>query len=404
MASAASLSFPNTLILWVGDESLLPPSPTTHVVDIPVDPSPALIAHDIDATIASSLSSPSPPPSTAVILALPDQELVCELTSILQAEHPTLFRIVWWPFQGPSPPPHLRLHLARNGANMVTADHAALTHVLTLLDGKAAPTLANNNKSKKNKKNKGKNKKNKSESATTEGMVCPFCGLEGLDATSMWYHVPLFHVVEPNSACTLSPQGCPICSATEFRKPWPVHLFEDHYPEQLGPCHDGAGAVPLYSFALVVIQREEDGALLLVQEFDNKGFWLPGGRIDPGEDIRAAAIRETKEEAGVDVKLTGVLRMEYAPRSRYVRMRVIFLGQLEPSSPLPKTVPDYESAGAAWCTLEEMQTLSLRGPEPLIWGSYLAKGGHVSPIDILASGESNLPPGVTQDDILAYYT
>jgi hypothetical protein len=37
----------------------------------------------------------------------------------------------------------------------------------------------------------------------------------------------------------------------------------------------------IYAFALVVCQRS-DGRFLLVQEFCNSGFWLPGGRVDPG--------------------------------------------------------------------------------------------------------------------------
>lgn len=48
------------------------------------------------------------------------------------------------------------------------------------------------------------------------------------------------------------------------------------------------------------------GKFLLVQEFGASGWWLPGGRIDPGEDFARAAVRECQEEAGVLVELTGV--------------------------------------------------------------------------------------------------
>jgi len=34
---------------------------------------------------------------------------------------------------------------------------------------------------------------------------------------------------------------------------------------------------------------------------------LPGGRVDPGEKLSVAAIRECKEEAGIDIRLTGIL-------------------------------------------------------------------------------------------------
>ena len=46
-------------------------------------------------------------------------------------------------------------------------------------------------------------------------------------------------------------------------------------------------------------------------------YWMPGGRLNPGEGLCEGAKREALEEAGVDVKLTGVLQLEYIPtRSR----------------------------------------------------------------------------------------
>ncbi len=39
-----------------------------------------------------------------------------------------------------------------------------------------------------------------------------------------------------------------------------------------------------------------------------KGLWsLPGGHIEPGEAARAAALREVREEAGVEAELAGLL-------------------------------------------------------------------------------------------------
>jgi len=77
-----------------------------------------------------------------------------------------------------------------------------------------------------------------------------------------------------------------------------------------------------------------------VQEYGNQGFWVPGGRVEEGETIEQGAIRETKEEAGVDVRLTGILRVEYRPcksgRDHYVRMRVIYLGEPIDPNQLPK--------------------------------------------------------------------
>lgn len=57
-----------------------------------------------------------------------------------------------------------------------------------------------------------------------------------------------------------------------------------------------------------VVIKNDDGKYLLVQEKQPKayGLWnLPAGWIDEGETPQQAAIREAKEEVGLDVELVG---------------------------------------------------------------------------------------------------
>jgi hypothetical protein len=49
---------------------------------------------------------------------------------------------------------------------------------------------------------------------------------------------------------------------------------------------------------------------------------------------------------------------------RELRLKTL---QLKTCCPAPQSVPDYESAGAAWASPEEIASLRLRGPEPLKW-------------------------------------
>jgi ADP-ribose pyrophosphatase YjhB (NUDIX family) len=134
----------------------------------------------------------------------------------------------------------------------------------------------------------------------------------------------------------------------------------------------------LYNFSLVICRHPLTGKFLLCQEFANQGFWCPGGAVDCGEVLTIAAKRETIEEAGVDIDLKGILAIEYNPvgvsqrtHNYIVRLRVIFYA--EPSmelgmNQLPKSSPDYESAGACWCSYEEIQnSIKLRGSEPKRW-------------------------------------
>jgi ADP-ribose pyrophosphatase YjhB (NUDIX family) len=51
-----------------------------------------------------------------------------------------------------------------------------------------------------------------------------------------------------------------------------------------------------------------DGRLLLVRRGNepDRGTWsLPGGRVEPGESAEDAVVRETREETGLVVRVTG---------------------------------------------------------------------------------------------------
>ena len=50
-----------------------------------------------------------------------------------------------------------------------------------------------------------------------------------------------------------------------------------------------------------------DGKILLTKRDDFQVWCLPSGGVEDGESLAEAAIRETKEETGIDVKLTRVI-------------------------------------------------------------------------------------------------
>lgn len=74
-----------------------------------------------------------------------------------------------------------------------------------------------------------------------------------------------------------------------------------------------------------IIIQMGDGKIVLAKRGSEpyKGKWaLPGGKLDGNETIEETAIREAKEETGLDIKLQTVLgvysRPDRDPRGRFV--------------------------------------------------------------------------------------
>ena len=55
-----------------------------------------------------------------------------------------------------------------------------------------------------------------------------------------------------------------------------------------------------------VAVTDEAGRILLICRTDNGNWALPGGAVDLGESLSQAAVRETREETGVDCEITGL--------------------------------------------------------------------------------------------------
>lgn len=67
----------------------------------------------------------------------------------------------------------------------------------------------------------------------------------------------------------------------------------------------------------VIVQNQE--GLILLEKRSDCGWWgLPGGRIEPGESIHQTAIREVKEETGLDIEITQLLGIYSGPTDRIV--------------------------------------------------------------------------------------
>jgi 8-oxo-dGTP pyrophosphatase MutT (NUDIX family) len=63
-----------------------------------------------------------------------------------------------------------------------------------------------------------------------------------------------------------------------------------------------------------VVVGNAAGEVLLIRRSDNDNWAVPGGAIDLGESMVQAAVRETREETGVDCQVTGLVGVYTDPR------------------------------------------------------------------------------------------
>lgn len=117
-------------------------------------------------------------------------------------------------------------------------------------------------------------------------------------------------------------------------------------------------------FVFVAV-RSPSGRVLLVRRRDSGVWELPGGRVDIGESVQAAGVRETAEEAGLLVRITGLVGL-YTRPGQIVRgadgvvrqqFAVVLRGeQAGPSDPRPDGV---ETDAAAWVALDALVDLAI---------------------------------------------
>ncbi|GAB3655707.1 NUDIX hydrolase [Glycomyces tarimensis] len=75
----------------------------------------------------------------------------------------------------------------------------------------------------------------------------------------------------------------------------------DHINDPLAPPPNSV--VP----SAVAFIENDDGQVLLIRRSDNGDWALPGGGHDLGETIEETAVREAKEETGLDIEITGLI-------------------------------------------------------------------------------------------------
>ncbi|MFG3638785.1 NUDIX hydrolase [Micromonospora sp. NPDC047762] len=115
--------------------------------------------------------------------------------------------------------------------------------------------------------------------------------------------------------------------------------------------------------AVTVFVQDEQGRVLLIQRTDN-GLWaLPGGAQDFGEYIAETAVRETREETGVEVEVADMVGIysnpnhvvEYSDGEVRQQFSICLKGRYLGGAP---TTSD-ESSAVQWVARDELGNLQI---------------------------------------------
>ena len=114
------------------------------------------------------------------------------------------------------------------------------------------------------------------------------------------------------------------------------------------------------------VVENDAGEILLIERTDNGNWSLPGGSMELGESIAEAAVRETLEETGVLVEVTGLVGIYTNPRHLVhytsddeVRQEfsVVFSARPLRGEPTPST----ESSKVLWVAPADLELHRMHG-------------------------------------------
>ena len=125
-----------------------------------------------------------------------------------------------------------------------------------------------------------------------------------------------------------------------------------------------------------VVVTNADGDVLLIRRTDNQNWAVPGGAIDLGESMVQAAIRETKEESGIDCSITGLVGIYTDPKHVILytsngEARQEFSILLTARATGGAATPSDESSEVRWVPRDDLGTYSMDRSMRLRIGHFL---------------------------------
>jgi 8-oxo-dGTP pyrophosphatase MutT (NUDIX family) len=141
---------------------------------------------------------------------------------------------------------------------------------------------------------------------------------------------------------------------------------------------------PSFTVGAMCFIERPDGALLLVQHIYRRRWGVPGGLLERGEDPADAAVREVKEEVGIDVVLLGepAVVVDAEPQ----RVDIVYRGRVAPDVDWRDAAPrSPEIARVEWFPPRDLPELQ-----------HETAGAFVALARVRSAGEGEHPRGVSR--------
>jgi len=135
------------------------------------------------------------------------------------------------------------------------------------------------------------------------------------------------------------------------------------------------------SVNVVVVNRAQE--ILMIRRSDNDNWAVPGGAVDLGESVAQAAIRETREESGIECEITGLVGIYSDPRHVILytsngEARQEFSIALTARAVSGVPTPSEESTEVRWVPAHDVLSLTMDRSMRIRVKDYLR--GHSSPV------------------------
>jgi ADP-ribose pyrophosphatase YjhB (NUDIX family) len=128
-----------------------------------------------------------------------------------------------------------------------------------------------------------------------------------------------------------------------------------------------------------VVVVNDAGEILMIRRTDNDNWAVPGGAIDLGESVAQAAVRETREESGIECEITGIVGIYSDPKhvilytsNGEARQEFSIVLTARPLSGQP--TPSSESSEVRWASESEINRYTMDRSMRIRINDYLARG------------------------------